>query len=378
MNVRMWIIVLCGIFLLGIGTLFTANFLISQRVFNDVTMPQITDALRQKYEYGVKSAVEVEAQNLANRLKNVSDKKEQYAIIEQLTDYQRFFPNNEGYYFTYTTDGMRINVPINKSLNGKDCSNLKDANGVPFVRKFMEVAKAGGGFVEYSFEKPGAGIQPKLSYVCLIPGTDALIGSGVYIDSVQAEQQRIAALVTESNDRYAMYQAWICLGIVVLMILVAWYVTRVICSPLRQLTGAADEVAKGRLDAKIKLHPRCPREIRALDASLGQMIGNLRERIDEAARKSEEATAAVEEATVAQREAEEARQQAESAKRDGMLAAAGQLEGIVEILSSASTELSAQIEQSDRGAHEAAERVSEAATAMNEMNATVQLSLIHI
>ena len=55
-------------------------------------MPQITEALRQKYEYGVKSAVEVEAQNLANRLKNVTDKKEQYAIIEQLTDYQRFSP----------------------------------------------------------------------------------------------------------------------------------------------------------------------------------------------------------------------------------------------------------------------------------------------
>ena len=58
------------------------------------------------------------------------------------------------------------------------------------------------------------------------------------------------------------------------------------------------------------------------------MIGNLRERIDEAARKSEEATVAVEEATVAQREAEEARQQAESAKKDGMLAAAGQLEAL--------------------------------------------------
>ncbi len=27
MNVKMWIIALCGIFLLGIGTLFTANFL---------------------------------------------------------------------------------------------------------------------------------------------------------------------------------------------------------------------------------------------------------------------------------------------------------------------------------------------------------------
>ena len=372
MNVKMWIIALCGIFLLGIGTLFTANFLVSQRVFNDVTMPQITEALRQKYEYGVKSAVEVEAQNLANRLKNVTDKKEQYAIIEQLTDYQRFFPNGEGYYFTYTTDGMRINVPINKSLNGKDCSGLKDANGTLFVQEFMKTAKNGGGFVEYTFEKPGAGIQPKLSYICLIPGTDVLIGTGVYIDSVQAEQQRISALVAENNDRYAMYQAWICLAIVALIILVAWYVTRVICSPLRQLTGAADEVAKGHLDTQIKLHPRSPREIRALDASLGQMIGNLRERIDEAAQKTSEANTAVEKARIAQNEAEKARQQAESAKKDGMLAAANRLEGIVDILSSASTELSAQIEQSDQGANEAAGRVSEAATAMNEMNATVR------
>ena len=372
MNVKMWIIALCGIFLLGIGALFTANFLVSQRVFNDVTMPQITEALRQKYEYGVKSAVEVEAQNLANRLKNVTDKKEQYAIIEQLTDYQRFFPNGEGYYFTYTTDGMRINVPINKSLNGKDCSGLKDANGTLFVQEFMKTAKNGGGFVEYTSEKPGAGIQPKLSYTCLIPGTDVLIGTGVYIDSVQAEQQRISALVAENNDRYAMYQAWICLAIVALIILVAWYVTRVICSPLRQLTGAADEVAKGHLDTQIKLHPRSPREIRALDASLGQMIGNLRERIDEAAQKTSEANTAVEKARIAQNEAEKARQQAESAKKDGMLAAANRLEGIVDILSSASTELSAQIEQSDQGANEAAGRVSEAATAMNEMNATVR------
>lgn len=39
MNVKMWLIALCGIFLLGIGTLFTANVLISQRVLNEVTMP---------------------------------------------------------------------------------------------------------------------------------------------------------------------------------------------------------------------------------------------------------------------------------------------------------------------------------------------------
>ena len=42
------------------------------------------------------------------------------------------------------------------------------------------------------------------------------------------------------------------------------------------------------------------------------------------------------------------------------------------VVSSASTQLSAQIEQSDRGAGESSQRLGEAATAMNEMNATVQ------
>ena len=62
------------------------------------------------------------------------------------------------------------------------------------------------------------------------------------------------------------------------------------------------------------------------------MIGNCANALTRPPEKRRGHTVAVEEATVAQREAEEARQQAESAKKDGMLAAAGQPEGIGEIL----------------------------------------------
>ena len=55
-----------------------------------------------------------------------------------------------------------------------------------------------------------------------------------------------------------------------------------------------------------------------------------------------------------------------------MLAAAGQLEEVVSVISAASSQLSAQIEQSDHIASNSSQRLSEAATAMNEMNATVQ------
>ncbi len=71
------------------------------------------------------------------------------------------------------------------------------------------------------------------------------------------------------------------------------------------------------------------------------------------------------------RKAEAAGQEAQ-AKAQALLTVAGKLEEVGNVVSSASTELSTQIEQSDRGAGEAAQRLSEAATAMNEMNATVQ------
>ncbi|MEG6503294.1 methyl-accepting chemotaxis protein, partial [Desulfovibrio sp. 1214_IL3152] len=57
---------------------------------------------------------------------------------------------------------------------------------------------------------------------------------------------------------------------------------------------------------------------------------------------------------------------------DGMLAAAGQLEEVVTIISSASNQLTARISQSNHMSAESATRLSEAATAMNEMNSTVR------
>ena len=62
---------------------------------------------------------------------------------------------------------------------------------------------------------------------------------------------------------------------------------------------------------------------------------------------------------------------AEEAVKRGRADTVASLEGIVEHLSTASEELSAQIEESDRGASNSAQRMAETATAMEEMNATV-------
>ena len=102
-----------------------------------------------------------------------------------------------------------------------------------------------------------------------------------------------------------------------------------------------------------------------------EMVTALKQNIENAQRESENAREQSRKAQEAMTQAEAASKEAQ-AKAQAMLVAADKLEAMGGVLSSASTELSAQIEQSDRGAAESAQRLSEAATAMNEMNATVQ------
>ena len=101
------------------------------------------------------------------------------------------------------------------------------------------------------------------------------------------------------------------------------------------------------------------------------MVAALKTHIEDARQQTALAQQQSEEAAAATEKARQAQAAAESARQEGMLAAAGQLEGVTAIVSTASEQLSAQIEQSERGAAEQAARVSETATAVEEMNATV-------
>ncbi|NDY57911.1 HAMP domain-containing protein [Desulfovibrio sulfodismutans] len=65
------------------------------------------------------------------------------------------------------------------------------------------------------------------------------------------------------------------------------------------------------------------------------------------------------------------RRQAEQALHEGMLAAAEKLEGIVDRVTTSSEEISAQIDEINRGTELQKQRMGETATAMEEMNATV-------
>ncbi|PKN08748.1 MAG: chemotaxis protein [Deltaproteobacteria bacterium HGW-Deltaproteobacteria-8] len=144
---------------------------------------------------------------------------------------------------------------------------------------------------------------------------------------------------------------------------------RTLATPLLQTANFARTVADGDLAAVLQV--KRSDEIGVVADALRSMVVSLNGKIHEADQKSVEAAEQARLAGIATDEANAAKAQAERAKAEGMMQAATQLEHVVEIISSASEELSAQVEQSSRGTEVQSQRVAETAAAMEEMNATV-------
>nr|WP_239057146.1 methyl-accepting chemotaxis protein [Desulfovibrio sp. JC010] len=140
--------------------------------------------------------------------------------------------------------------------------------------------------------------------------------------------------------------------------------------PIHAMGEFARQIAAGNYKAEpedVSYRAELKELLNNLQAMTGELVKTI-SLADEKTREAEDKTVQAERALA---EAEEATRRAESAKREGMMQAAGQLEEIVERISSSSTQLSANIEESRSGSGMQRERAAENATAMEEMNATV-------
>ncbi len=253
--------------------------------------------------------------------------------------------------FVYDKTGRLLMHP-NKDYIGDDDS------GLPWV-EHMLTSPAG----RYDYEWNGSDM---LGYFDRVPMVDWLI-------IVSVEESDIHAPVS------AMFRQSLLVGGLAMLIvgLVIVLVARGIAGTLKAMAVLVEKLARGDLSLT-ELEERSMSRDEARGDEIGVMargtrgmLEGLRRLFAESEQKTAEAKAAAEQAAQAAAEANQARSEAENARRDGMLAAAHQLETVVEIVSSASAELSAQIEESEHGAERQAARMAETATAMEEMNATV-------
>jgi methyl-accepting chemotaxis protein len=94
------------------------------------------------------------------------------------------------YFWIHDLQHTMIMHPIKPELNGKVLDQLKDKSGKLLFTEMNKVVNAqGAGFVDYLWPKPGSGSDEgvaKTSYVMGFQSWGWVIGSGLYVDDVEA------------------------------------------------------------------------------------------------------------------------------------------------------------------------------------------------
>ncbi len=124
--------------------------------------------------------------------------------------------------------------PMDPSLDGKDLSGNKDPNGKAIFVEMVEVCrKQGAGFVDYLWPKPGSPKPvPKISYVKGVPEWGWIVGSGIYVDDVEAEVRQVLWIILASSGL-----------ITVGGLLLSFFIARSIARPIQRIIGDLGEGA---------------------------------------------------------------------------------------------------------------------------------------
>ncbi|MDL2355896.1 MAG: cache domain-containing protein [Pseudomonadota bacterium] len=126
---------------------------------------------------------------------------------------------DDGYFFIYDLHGKNLMHPRQPELVGHNLWNLRDANGAPTVQRLIERANAGGGLERYVWIKPSTSKPaPKLGYVVPIARWGWMMGTGIYLDDVDAALAKIDAQQSHNIERTMQ---WIAALAIVSALLVA-------------------------------------------------------------------------------------------------------------------------------------------------------------
>jgi len=184
-------------------------------------------------------------------------------------------------------------------------------------------------------------------------------------DSKQVSAEAVATGENAVKGAYALSAAAVFFSIIVSLVL-SRSIKHQLGKDPGELQAVASHVAAGDYD----IHDANSDSV-GVYASIVAMVQALKTHIERAQRESLAAQEQSAKATEALRQTEAANIEAQN-KSEALRMAAARLQEVARVVSAATARLAAQIEQSDKGARETSGRLGEAASAMQQMNATVQ------
>jgi len=183
------LVILC-LLLLGLTMSFVS--ILKIRSLGNENLKTLEQELRDHFDLMARSQVEI-ALSLAEKSYSRRDELGEDAARKEAEIYIRELRYAEdGYFFIYDSKGNTV-VLLGNEAEGTNRLDLKDADGKHLIREIIASAKTGDGFTDFQYNRPGeTEASPKRSYTAYFAPWDWIIGTGNYVDDIDAmiEEQR--------------------------------------------------------------------------------------------------------------------------------------------------------------------------------------------
>ena len=253
---RLWMILIVAVLML-----MTLGLLMLKQIHDD-----LYQAKSQKTQHVVQTASGI--LNFYHGLETTGVLTREAAQKQALSVVRGLRYDQDDYFWINDLTPVMIMHPANPKLDGQNLSAIRDPDGFAIFNEFVTLAKAKGvGMVDYRWPKPGAA-EPvaKTSYIQLFEPWGWIIGSGVYVDDVQAQFRG---------------QVWkaslIGLGIALIMALLVVLIARSIVRPLQEAVQAMANIASGESDLTRSLDTHGQDEVTQLSRHFNTFTAKLRQ-----------------------------------------------------------------------------------------------------
>ena len=251
---RLSLVTLMVLALLGLLLFFCLQ------IYQQGLMGEKSRQTRAQVETAYSLVAGLEARVRKGELDESSAKAEALALIKGL----RY--GADDYFWINDSHPTMVMHPMKPELDGKDLSGVEDKQGLRLFVAFADLARAqGAGEVAYYWPKPGVE-EPvrKISYIKRFAPWDWIIGTGVYVDDVEAQYQEVLRTLLGVG-----------LVLALLLFAVVGLIVRSIVVPLSQSVSALGNIARGEGDLRFRLPESGRDELSQLSVNFNLFAGQM-------------------------------------------------------------------------------------------------------
>ncbi|WP_043761232.1 methyl-accepting chemotaxis protein [Aeromonas taiwanensis] len=251
---RLSLVTLMVLVLLGLLLFF------SLQIYQQGLMGEKSRQTRAQVETAYSLVAGLEARVRKGELDEARAKAEALALLKGL----RY--GNDDYFWINDSHPTMVMHPMKPELDGKDLSGVEDKQGLKLFVAFADLARAqGAGEVAYYWPKPGVD-EPvrKISYVKRFAPWDWIIGTGVYVDDVEAQYREVLHTLLGIG-----------LVLALLLFAVVGLIVRSIVVPLSRSVSALGNIARGEGDLRVRLPESGRDELSQLSVNFNLFAGQM-------------------------------------------------------------------------------------------------------